>query len=294
VTNAEEGPVVTRTDDGLFGPGSAAWKVIGHPGSLVGGLRSLIIQALHPHAMAGVDQHSNYLERPLNRLRGTAQYVAATTFGDTATAHRAAERVRLVHARVRGVDPVTGETYSADDPESLLWVHCVEWHSFLAAYRAFAGALAPEEEDRFIAEGVRAAALLGTPEDIVPASVAQMREYFQSVRPRLCVSAAAREAISFVLHPPMTRELLPYQVPVRLAARAAVALVPGNLRRLAGIDGSPAVDAVAIASARPALATLTLPLVRETGALIVGSEAHALGKSAMGAGRARQAERRAA
>lgn len=191
----------TRTDDGLFGPGSAAWKVIGHPGSLVGGLRSLIIQALHPHAMAGVDQHSNYVERPLNRLRGTAQYVAATTFGDTETARRAAERVRLVHQRVHGIDPVTGQRYSADDPDAMLWVHCVEWHSFLAAYRAFGGGLPLEEQDRYIAEGVRAAALLGTPPESVPASVAQMRAYFESVRPRLCVSAAAREAIDFVLHP---------------------------------------------------------------------------------------------
>lgn len=273
-----------RADDGLFGPGSAAWKVIGHPGSLVGGLRSLIIQALHPHAMAGVDQHSDYLQRPLNRLRGTAQYVAATTFGDTATALRAAERVRLVHRRVRGVDPVTGQRYAADEPDAQLWVHCVEWHSFLAAYRAFAGSLTLAEQDRYIAEGVRVATLLGADADAVPASVAQMRAYFQSVRPRLCVSAAAREAIDFVLHPPLTRELMPYQVPVRLAARAALALVPRHLRRLAGVEGSPAVDTLAIAAARPALATLTLPLVRETGALLVGPEAHALGKAAMGRG----------
>ena len=281
-----------RADDGLFGPGSAAWKVIGHPASLVGGLRSLIIQALHPHAMAGVAQHSNYLERPLNRLRGTAQYVAATTFGDTEAAERAAARVRLVHKHVQGVDPVTGEHYSAEDPESLLWVHCVEWHSFLAAYRAFAGGLASEEEDEYIASGARVAALLGTPESSVPRSVEEMREYFASVRPRLCVSAAARDAIQFVLRPPMTRQLLPYQVPTRMAARAAAALVPQHLRRLAGIESSPALDALAIGSARPMLASLRLPLVRETGALLVGSEAHALGKSARAA--SRRPERRAA
>lgn len=289
MTQAAQQPV---TDRGVLGPGSMAWKVIGHPGSLVGGLRSLIIQALHPHAMAGVDQHSDYLRRPLNRLRGTAAYVAATTFGDTETAQRAAERVRRVHARVRGIDPVTGQPYSADDPDTMLWVHCVEWHSFLAAYRAFAGSPTRAEQDQYIAEGVRVAALLGTPPESVPASVDEMRAYFDSVRPRLCVSAATREAIEFVLHPPLTRELLPYQVPVRLAARSALALVPRHLRRLAGIEGSPAVDAVAIASARPALAALALPLVRETGALLVGSEAHALGKAAMA--RASAPERAAA
>lgn len=294
MTSSDRRTAAGRSDDGLFGPGSVAWRVIGHPGSLVGGLRSLIIQALHPHAMAGVAQHSNYVQRPLNRLRGTAAYVAATTFGDTETALRAAERVRLVHKRVHGIDPVTGEPYSAEDPESLLWVHCVEWHSFLAAYRAFAGGLTREQEDEYIASGARVAALLGTPESLVPRSVGEMREYFASVCPRLCVSAAAREAIQFVLRPPMTRELLPYQVPTRLAARAAAALVPQHLRRLAGIEGAPALDAVAIASARPVLATLTLPLVRETGSLLVGREAHAIGKSALGAGRSAGAQRRAA
>jgi uncharacterized protein (DUF2236 family) len=123
-------------DEGLFGPRSMAWRVIGHPSALVGGLRSLLIQSLHPLAMAGVANHSNYQRKPIARLRGTASYVAATTFGSTAAAHAAAERVRRVHAKVRGVDKVTGKPYSADDPEIALWVHCVEWHSFLAGYRA--------------------------------------------------------------------------------------------------------------------------------------------------------------
>src|SRR3954471_21699708 len=107
-------------DRGLLGPDSVAWKVVGHQVSLVGGLRSLIIQSLHPLAMAGVAQHSDYRNRALDRLRGPAYYVAATTFGDLQTAHAAAARVRRIHSQVRGIDPVTGRPYSADDPDTQL------------------------------------------------------------------------------------------------------------------------------------------------------------------------------
>src|SRR4051812_40006339 len=165
----------------ILDPDSVAWRVIGHPVALVGGLRALIIQSLHPLAMAGVAQHSDYRNRSLDRLRRTAYYVSATTFGDLEAAHAAARRVKHVHRKVRGVDPVTGRPYSADDPVTQLWVHCVEWHSFLAVYRAYAGGLSDENADRYIAEGVRIAALLDVPEDTVPASVAEMREYFARV-----------------------------------------------------------------------------------------------------------------
>ena len=267
-------------DQGLFGPESVAWRVIGHPVSLVGGLRALIIQSLHPLAMAGVAQHSDYRNRALERLRRTAYYVTATTFGDTATAHAAAARVKRIHARVRGVDPVTGQRYSADDPDTQLWVHCVEWHSFLAVHRAYGGRLSAAEEDRYVAEGVRAAALLDVPAERVPASVAEMRAYFEDVRPQLCVSESAREAIDFVVHPPLTRELLPFQVPLRIVASAAVATVPRRLRAMAGIDRSRALDGLAVAAVRPAAAALRLPLLRDAPSLVLGRATRALALAA--------------
>src|ERR1700710_2130408 len=118
-----------REDHGLFGPDTVAWKVVGHPVALIGGLRALLIQSLHPLAMAGVAQHSDYRERPLKRLQRTAEYVAVVTFGDTEQAHEIAARVRRVHRHVKGVDPVTGKRYSAEDPETALYVHCAEVHS---------------------------------------------------------------------------------------------------------------------------------------------------------------------
>ncbi|MDX6698848.1 MAG: hypothetical protein QOE65_2245 [Solirubrobacteraceae bacterium] len=267
-------------DQGLFGPESMAWRVIGHPVSIVGGLRALIIQSLHPLAMAGVAQHSDYRNRAIDRLRRTAYYVTATTFGDTATAYAAAARVKQVHRRVRGTDPVTGRPYSAADPDTQLWVHCVEWHSFLAVYRAYGGRLTPDDADRYIAEGVRAAGLLDVPADAVPASMAEMRAYFEEVRPQLCVSASAREAIGFVMRPPLTRELLPYQVPLRIVASAALATVPRHLRAMAGIDRPAALDTLTVAAVRPAAAALALPILRDAPSLVLGRETRAVAHAA--------------
>jgi uncharacterized protein (DUF2236 family) len=269
-----------KEDLGLLGPDSVAWRVIGHPVALVGGLRSLIVQSLHPLAMAGVAEHSDYRHRPLDRLRRTAQYVAATTFGDTETAQAAAERVRRVHRKVRGTDPVTGLPYSADDPDTQVWVHAVEWHSFLAAYRTYAGGLSDEDQDRYLSEGVRIAALLGTPAEMVPGSRAEYRDYFESVRPRLCISEAARDAINFVVRPPLTRDLLAFQVPLRITSAAALATVPRDLRAMAGIDRPSLIDGVTVAAVRPAAAVIALPVLRDAPALVLGRRTHGIGVAA--------------
>jgi uncharacterized protein (DUF2236 family) len=266
--------------DGYLGPDSVAWRVVGHPVSLVGGLRALIVQSLHPLAMAGVAQHSDFARRPLDRLRRTAYYVTATTFGDRATADAAAAHVRHVHRKVRGTDPVTGRAYSADNPDTQLWVHCVEWHSFLAAYRAYGGRLTAAEQDRYIAEGAEVAPLVGLPESSVPRNVAEQREYFDSVRSELVFSESAREAIRFVLSPPLTRDLLPFQIPIRMVARAALTIVPRDLRRMARIDQPRLVDAATVGAVRPAAALLTLPLLRDAPSLVLGRETRAVGLAA--------------
>jgi uncharacterized protein (DUF2236 family) len=268
-------------DHGLFGPRSMAWRVIGNPVALVGGLRSLLIQSLHPLAMAGVANHSDYQRKPLERLRGTAAYVAATTFGTHAEADAAAARVRKVHERVRGIDTVTGKPYSADDPDTQLWVHCVEWHSFLAAHRALSREpLSDAEQDQYIGEGARVAALLGVPPAIVPTNRAEMRAYFARVRPTLCLTEAAREAIEFVLSPPLRLRTLAYQAPMRLNARAAAALMPAYLRRLAGITVR-ASDYAAMAAIVAGSPMLRLPIFRNAPAYIVGKRTAELGLRAM-------------
>jgi uncharacterized protein (DUF2236 family) len=244
------------SDTGLFGPGSVTWRVHGHPAMLIGGLRALIIQSLHPLALAGVMQHSDFRAKPLHRLRRTAQYVATTTFADTATAREAGAQVRAIHRHINGVDAVTGKPYSAEDVDTLLWVHCVEVHSFLAGYRAYGGRLSAGEQDAYLAESARAAELVGIPPDLVPPTVADMRAYFDAMLPSLCVSMQAKETIDFVASPPITRDLLPVVPALRITATAAVGLVPRHLRRLAGIDRPRAIDAGTYATVGTAVRVL--------------------------------------
>jgi uncharacterized protein (DUF2236 family) len=244
------------TVEWLLGPSSIAWRIFTTPVvPLIGGLRTLAIEALHPHAMRGVFDHSDYLRRPLGRLQRTATYVAATALGTVEEANRAGRLVRSIHKHVRGHDPVTGRPYSADDPEAQVWVHLAQWYSYLVSHRIFVGDLSPEEEDRFVAEGVKVATLVGTPAEMVPSSVKEARDYFDEVRPQLCVTDGAVEAIAFVTGRrwPKTVQQAAVLPGTRLLGTAAIATMPRDLRRLMGIDRPTAVDVAEIAAVRAAL-----------------------------------------
>jgi uncharacterized protein (DUF2236 family) len=223
---------VGMNDLGLFGPGSVTWRIHADPSSLVGGLRALLIQALNPRAMAAVDQHSDYRTDPWSRLRRTSEYLTATTFGDVATAERYAGRVRAIHRRVHGVDPVSGRPYRADDPELLLWVHAVEVDSFLIAYRQYGGPVSDADADRYTLEMVRAAELVGLVSDQVPSTLEDLREYLSGAYRGLALSPAAKEGVRYVLSPPMPLLVRPlWAVP----ATAAVAILPDVVRGLYGL-----------------------------------------------------------
>jgi uncharacterized protein (DUF2236 family) len=242
--------------DWLLGPSSVAWRIFTTPVvPLIGGLRTLAIEALHPHAMRGVFDHSDYLQRPLGRLQRTATYVAATALGTVQEAERAGRLVRSIHKRVRGHDPVTGRSYSADDPGAQVWVHLAQWYSYLVAHRIFVGDLSAEEEDSFVAEGVKVATLVGTPPEMVPASVEEARAYFEQIKPSLCVTEGAAEAIAFVTGRrwPNTLQQAAVLPGTRLLGTAAIATIPRDLRRLMGVDRPAAVDAVEIAAVRTTL-----------------------------------------
>jgi len=189
-------------DEGFFGPGSVAWRVSSDLSSPVAGLRALHMQALHPLAMAGVDQHSDWRQDPVGRLAATSTYVTTITFGERAAAERAAARVRRIHEHVRGVDPVTGRRYEASDPALLLWVHAILVDSGLVGTRLFGTPLSAEDADRYVAEMVVAAEQVGVPVSLVPATVDQLQRYVSSVRPELRCTPAARESMAYLLDPP--------------------------------------------------------------------------------------------
>jgi uncharacterized protein (DUF2236 family) len=148
-------------DDGFFGPASVTWRMSADLASPVAGLRSLLMQALHPLAMAGVDQHSGWRRDPVGRLAATSAYLATITFGERAEAVRAAARVRRIHDRVRGTDAVTGQPYAAGDPGLLLWVHAALVDSVVAAASLVGTALAAGDSNSYVAEMVAAAELIG-------------------------------------------------------------------------------------------------------------------------------------
>lgn len=188
-------------DDGLFGPGSIVWRVNRDRSFPLSGMRSLMIQALHPLAMAGVAQHSNWRKDPFGRLAATSGYVLTTTYGDTASALAAAEWVRKIHVHVRGTDPETGLPYSAEDPELLLWVHAGMVESIATVVTRYGRPLSEVDADRYVAEMVRFAEIVGVPRAMVPTTLSSLRAYIESVELRQA-TPAAREAIAIVLDPP--------------------------------------------------------------------------------------------
>src|SRR6185437_11330937 len=189
-------------DDGYFGPTSVTWRVNGDLSAPVAGLRSLLVQALHPLAMAGVDQHSDWRADPAGRLASTAAYVVTITYGDRAAALAAAARVRKIHERVRGTDEVTGQPYAASDPDLLLWVHAGLVDSVLAAADIFGAPLSPAEADDYVAEMTVAAELVGVPPGRAPSTAGELADYLDAMRPVLALTPAAAESTRYLLDLP--------------------------------------------------------------------------------------------
>lgn len=215
-------PVGPR-DDGFFGPASVTWRVSTDLSAPVASLRSLLIQALHPLVMAGVDEHSGWRRDPVGRLAATSSYVAVITYGDTDSARRAAQRVRAIHEHVRGIDTVTGLPYAATDPALLLWVHAAFVDSALAAMRLFGTTLAARHADQYVREMTVAAEILGVPHNIIPPDVAALDRYMTAVRPQLRCTPAAAEVMAWLLDPPgMEEELAELWQHIRDAAAAAL------------------------------------------------------------------------
>ena len=238
-------------DDGLYGPKSIVWRVHRDRSFPLAGIRSLMIQALHPLAMAGVAQHSTWRQDPFGRLAATSSYLLTTTYGDTDSALAAAAWVRKIHVHVRGTDPETGLTYSAEDPSLLLWVHAGMVDSIVEVVSRYGREF---DADRYVAEMVPFAEIVGVPREDVPTTVASLRTYIESVELRQA-TAAAREAIGIVLDPPDldadTRELW------RDLGQVAVGTLPDWAREMYGYAAPPA-DLMERESVRQLLGALDL------------------------------------
>ena len=252
-------------DDGFFGPASVTWRVSADLSSTVAGLRALLVQALHPLAMAGVDQHSDWRRDPVGRLAATSAYLATISFGDRAAAERAAARVRRIHEHVRGVDEVTGRPYAAGDPALLLWVHAALVESTLVACQLFGTSLTPGDSDRYVAEMAVAAELVGVPGALVPSSLAELRRYMSSVMPELRCTPAAAEAVSYLLDPPgLDEDVAEIWQDIR---DGAVAALPGWAREMYGYHAQVDLTPDRRTEIRQALGVLDAVFLGEPGVL---------------------------
>ena len=233
-------------DPGLFGPDSATWVVHADlPSMLLGGISALFLQTLHPLAMAGVADHSDFRRDPLGRLQRTGAFVATTTFAATPVAERSIRTVRKVHERVVGTAP-DGRPYSANDPDLLRWVHCAEIGSFLRSYQRYSGhPLEAPDADRYVSEVAVLAEHLGATD--VPRSQGELRSYFRSIRPELEVGDQARSTVDFLMRGTSAEPA--DRVAYTVLVQAAVGLLPAWGREMLGLRQVPLIEWAAV---RPA------------------------------------------
>ncbi|NVE94545.1 oxygenase MpaB family protein [Altererythrobacter lutimaris] len=230
---------VPPSDDALFEKDTPIRMVHADlVGMMVGGIRGLLLQMLHPHALQGVLDHSNFREDMHGRLRRTARFIAVTTFGHRDDARAAIERVNRIHAKVTGTLP-DGNTYEATNPRTLAWVHVTEATSFLAGYKRHVRPDMPNhEQDEYFRQFAIIARALGA--DPVPETRSEAEALFRELRVDLRTSAEAREVAQLVLNqkPPGT----PPGLQAMLGAEA-VAMLPSFARSMLGLT-------------RPGLATI--------------------------------------
>jgi uncharacterized protein (DUF2236 family) len=240
-------------DPGLFGPGSVTWKVHADAAMLVGGIRALLLQTMHPLAMAGVADHSAYKTDPTGRLWRTSEFVGTTTFGSTEEAERSIAMVKRVHVKVKGTAP-DGRAYSANDPHLMAWVHHALTESFLVAYQRYGALpLSATEADRYISEQATLAEMMGATDPGPARSVAEMKAWMVGIRPELKAGKQAREAVRFLATPPLP---LLARAPYTVLGAAAVGLLPGPVTRALRIPVIPLSDPLLVRPATKAMAAI--------------------------------------
>jgi len=272
------GPQVTSRRPPADRPRGEPWFAEGRPirqvhsdsAMFVGAIRALLLQSLHPLAMAAVAEHSDYRGDPWGRLQRTSHFIGATTFGRAEDAQQAIARVRAIHQRVTGTAP-DGRPYAASDPHLLTWVHVAEADSFLRAHATFGTSpLDQAGRDGYVADMARIGVELGVPDP--PRTEAELAERIRAYRPELAATAEAREAARFLLlRPPLP---VIARAPYGVLAAAAVSLLPGWARRPLHLPRLPVTETVlvrpaghamvhairwAITAPRPAQAALASP-----------------------------------
>jgi uncharacterized protein (DUF2236 family) len=239
-------------DLGLFGPDSVTWRLHAEPILWMAGFRALLLQALHPRALAGVLQNSNFRADPWGRLIRTARFYGEVVYGPTEVAQRAGAHVRRLHSRMSAVDPATGEPFRVDDPDLLRWVYVTATESFCSTALRGGLALTEDEVERYYDEQRAVAELVGLDPATVPATPADIEAYYDRMRPELRGDDDARATARFLAMPTFPWRL--GWTPVRPlwigVAAYGFSLLPPWARRLYGLPNLPATDLTATVASR--------------------------------------------
>ena len=239
---------------GFFGPGSVTWRIHTDPSYAVGGLRALMLQALHPVAMDGVARNSTgFKDEWWMRMTRTGQYMETVSFGSRTEARRMAARVRGLHRKLSGVEETTGRAYRVDDPDLLLWVHNGAVDSLLSTARRAGLPLTDEDADAYVLEQTAAARLVGVPDHLVPRTVADLVEYFERIRPELALTPAASDGVRRLFVPPMmgwVQMLTPARPAWGTFVSLGFATLPAWARQMFSMPGFALTDAAATAALR--------------------------------------------
>jgi len=229
--------VAEGDEPGFFLPTDAPWVVHRDFATLVGGIRALLLQALHPRALGGVAQHSRYEEDPLGRLSGTIRWLTVTTFGSVTAVKNEAARVNRMHERVRGkYQSNSGKqvNYKAADKDLLLWVHIAFMDSFLRAHQNYSRAKIPGGADSYVALWSKSVGPLGLQK--TPMSERELEQALSDFRPQLRVDAKALSVIRWIRNAPLPRAAKPVYA---LLFQAALASLQKEYQAMIGMRALP-------------------------------------------------------
>lgn len=230
-------------DPGYFAEGSAVWEVHRDIATLVAGPRALLMQAMHPGAMAGVHDHSRYREDPLGRLNGTIRWITTVTYGSREQAEQASRWVRHLHERVRGTYTTTdgrSVPYAAQDGDLVTWVHLAFADSFLRAFERYADRPIPGGSDAYVRDWAIAGELMGVPDP--PRTVGELDARLEGFRGALRSDDRVLDAVRFIRRPPLAPLLKPTYPAV---FRGAVATLPDWARTMLGLRAVLPIEEVA-------------------------------------------------
>ncbi|MEO6471382.1 MAG: oxygenase MpaB family protein [Aeromicrobium sp.] len=235
--------VQPHEDYGFFGPDSVTWKVWSYPTSLtIGFQRAVTVEELDPNLIAAVDKTMAIRNRPRTRYDRTLRYFALVAFGDSRSTSQAADILVKIHSKAIGIEPLSGNRYDANDPQSQLWIQMTAWHSILYAYERYGpGKLSQAEENRYWEECAIAAELQTCDPADIPRTREGVRAYFEEMRPRLAGSEAAQATMDHLLTadimlPPSPAIFRPARWVVNQVMRkATIATMPQWMRKMAGL-----------------------------------------------------------